>query len=361
MELEEFTDCSPTTLNRIKKIIKSYLPDFIDITKSEIGNKDERLIFLNNKKVKDFIIENHLLEVFKHPDNKLLTQTVAKLKSNEGLFANQEFEIVKGIIDIIKSNIIKNTFDNENDQNSLLDLYGTPINQYFAYGHVDHSNSKTLLYDLIIAKNSKKICKIETFKNSLMYFILPVNIYNYNGNIYIDTFAIDGRDIHDNKIIMRHEPKERTFAVHRLNKVEILDFKLPKKLLTKQIEKPNAFGFMHGKETFIINVNFKKIMHNFIFERKWPGIIKGYPVIIKNGFYKDEIKLKMYGNNIDEVCYWLLGFGPNVAVIGDLNLRKRYRKLLNRTLYKLKKQITEAKDQKKKNDKKTEKKEETIR
>jgi predicted DNA-binding transcriptional regulator YafY len=360
MELDEFSDCSPTLLKNILKTIISYLSDFIDITKSDHGKEDEREIFLFNRKLKDFIIEKHLLEVFKRQDKKLLVQTVIKLKSNEAWFSNEELEIIKGLIDIIKSMIITNTLETETDLNSLLDLYTIPINQFHAYGYIDNSNVNTLLYDLIVSKNTKKICYINYSKSAIKkfnsifeYFLLPINIYNYNGNIYLDAFTIDKRDIRNNKVILRHKLKERTFALHRITNVEILDFNLPKTLLTKQIEKPNAFGFMHGNDTSIINVNFKPIMQKFIFERNWPGIIKGYPVIIKNGYFKNWIKLKMTGNHIDEICNWLLGFGPNVAVIGDINLKKRYREILNQTQETIDNQDEDATYQKQKNDKKS--------
>ncbi|MDR2405622.1 MAG: WYL domain-containing protein [Deltaproteobacteria bacterium] len=368
-EEREFSGCSDRKINDILRLLKLRFGDIIDLSKVGEGDEIIKQITTFESDLTIFLREKNLIDHVKSQDNNLFYQTIAKLKTNKELFTAEELEIIKGITDTIKYLITKDSYDPK--LVALLDVYENAITQFHPYGYIDFSNVKTILQDVIEAKTKQQLCSISYGKteNNISkkkpdYITLPVNIYAHSGKIYIDTFVINEKDIHvsnkdgieKKRVILKHDLKVRTFALHRIENLKILDYQVPQTLLEKKIDKPNAFGFMHGDKTYFVEVNFKPEMKQYIFERKWPGIKDGTPKIVKDGKFKNWIKLKMDGNNIEEICNWLLGFGANVVVIRGKEIRDRYMEIVNEIKKLISEREEDAEKESKKYDEKRKKK-----
>ena len=125
--------------------------------------------------------------------------------------------------------------------------------------------------------------------------------------------------------------KIKTFAIdrfHSFKRIRKQHFELPKNYHPEKIVR-DAFGIMGG-EIQEVSLRFTRYAAPYIQERIWHHSQETYPVD------NAELILKMHVAIAPELVSWIMGFGPDVEVLGPPSLRERIYDLHKRALSKFK-------------------------
>lgn len=172
----------------------------------------------------------------------------------------------------------------------------------------DYSGKQDVIASLIDAVLHQRQARIDYFsfnsKRTKSYTIDPYRVVYYHGGLYLYARAHEYREV-------------RTFAVERIEKIEVLDqsFQVPADFSVAEYAK-GAFGIAGGKPE-AVEVVFAQPMAAYVRERVWHESQE----LVEGPGGSVVLRLQVFPGF--ELQSWIMGFLPHVKVVKPLALREK--------------------------------------